>query len=651
MQIKNIDYRAYRPNKKTKETVEFVYDELELMVKERNETRRQFNDRTLIQYVDDSDKRVQGYVPTKESQGKDDWQSNVFNQATRNKLKAFIAAVALTPPKIKLRGVTPEGMLDPDRADVMNQLVKHSRLQTNPETEIFWEAWECAGKGTVIKYDGYLKTQHKQKFLTSYNLETGDLDWEEREVIVDDRCIDELVPIPELFIHNFFISDIQKQPALAWVRYLDANQAEFEFEKFANWKYVPIKSNLDEFKNDTETFFQSKWSARLKKSQYEVIKYYNKLNDQYIIIVNGVLLLDSPLLWGRKQKYYPFSKTIFEPFAERNFFYGNSLPNANQDAQDVLNSIYNMLLDKTYRSLSPSMLVGQVNKDLLDLEDEELGLESTIYVQDITQVDYMKVPSATQPELTMLNLASRGLDLGTVDSTQQGVTGKGVTAREVVIANENAKKMKGIFFMFLTDLWIQKTRLRIYNILLNYSQPQVEEVAGKEKVKTYKTFLIPNQELTNGQTGTLAIDIVGDQTDFPTPKSITKEEEAMSKKGENFEKLVLLAGYLDNIDYDIEIVSESLHGQDMAQDQMMVAEKMQGITSMFPEIFAANKGVLFADFLKAYQDHPERYQTGEGLPNPQEGMDQGNLPKTGTQKTGMTPIQGMPNIKREPYNQ
>jgi len=83
----------------------------------------------------------------------------------------------------------------------------------------------------------------------------------------------------------------------------------------------------------------------------------------------------------------------------------------------------------------------------------------------------------------------------------------------------------------------------------------------------------------------------------------------------------------------------------------MIAEKMQGITSMFPEIFAANKGVLFADFLKAYQDHPERYNTGEGLPNPQEGMDQGNLPKTGTQKTGMTPIQGMPNIKREPYNQ
>lgn len=44
------------------------------------------------------------------------------------------------------------------------------------------------------------------------------------------------------------------------------------------------------------------------------------------------------------------------------------------------------------------------------------------------------------------------MDLGTVSENQQGVTGKGVTAREIVIANENAKKLKGIFFMFLTDL-------------------------------------------------------------------------------------------------------------------------------------------------------------------------------------------------------
>jgi hypothetical protein len=78
---------------------------------------------------------------------------------------------------------------------------------------------------------------------------------------------------------------------------------------------------------------------------------------------------------------------------------------------------------------------------------------------------------------------------------------------------------------------------------------------------------------------------------------------------------------------------------------------------LFPEYFQANKELFFGDLLKAYQDHPERYKMGEGLQLPPEMMGEeggqpgvgGNLPKTGTQKTGMTPQPGMPNITKSPY--
>ena len=135
---KQREIEAYNPNEKKMVDIQFVYEELQLMIDERNKPLRQFNDRTLIQYIDDSEKRVQGYVPTRESQGKDDNQANVFNQVTRNKLKAIIASVASTPPVIKYKAVNlNDGGVDLRRAEIIENLVQYSRYRQNPETEIF----------------------------------------------------------------------------------------------------------------------------------------------------------------------------------------------------------------------------------------------------------------------------------------------------------------------------------------------------------------------------------------------------------------------------------------------------------------------------------------------------------------------------------
>jgi len=55
------------------------------------------------------------------------------------------------------------------------------------------------------------------------------MEFEEREVVIKDECIDELVPLNELYIKDFFEHDIQKQPAIAWVRYVDEQTAEAEW--------------------------------------------------------------------------------------------------------------------------------------------------------------------------------------------------------------------------------------------------------------------------------------------------------------------------------------------------------------------------------------------------------------------------------------
>ena len=606
---KEKEYPNYKLSKSEEKEVEFVYREVEAMIDERNRVHKQFNDRTLLAYIDDSEKRLNGYVPTRESQNKEDWQANVFHPDTRNKLKALIAAVALVPPDSKFRAVSPDGGLDLKRAEVMKELVKHSYYQENPEMEIFFDAWEAAGKGTVIKYEGYLKTKYKRKFIKSYDLATGEVESEEKEVEVDDKCVEIPIPLTELYVKDFHIFDIQKQPALTWIQYLDEDQAEAEFGKYKNWKYVPTKSSR--YQDESSTFFYKRWSGRVDENEYEVVRYYNKYKDKYSVVVNGIPLLIAPMIWGRKDKKYPFTKSIFEPFEGRTFFYGNSLPNSLMGQQDVINSLFNMGLDKTYRSMNPPLLAGLVNKDLLELENESVGMESTIYVEDINQVKYQEIPGVTNAEAAMLQLVSRGIDLTTVDVNQQGMQGRGVTAREVVIANESAKRLKGVFFMFLKDLWIQKTKLRVLNILMNYTQPKMVEVVGEtgatSLVERFRTFNIEDSEFPSGEKGTLAVQMVGKREEIPTPEELDMEEEVMAAQGEKFQKIVITSDYLDNYDYDIQIIPESIYQKDASEAQALTVEKLQLMATYFPQLFLANQDVLFKDLIKAYNENEDKY--------------------------------------------
>ena len=56
---KEVKEERYNPSAKEVDKLADIYREVDDMIKERNRTYRQFNDRTLIQFIDDSDKRVQ----------------------------------------------------------------------------------------------------------------------------------------------------------------------------------------------------------------------------------------------------------------------------------------------------------------------------------------------------------------------------------------------------------------------------------------------------------------------------------------------------------------------------------------------------------------------------------------------------------------
>lgn len=595
----------YNPSDKDKQLIKDIYDDLEYMRKLRNQRWKYFNDRTLKDYIDDSQLRLSGFVPDKASQGKESWQSNVFHPVTRNKFKAMLAAVALDVPQIKIVAQNERDERDYTRAEIMKNLVKFSYDQDNKEEQIFFEAWEAAEKGTVIVYDGYLKTSAKKKIIKSFEPETGEIEYEEQEIQTDNQCVGFIVPLTSLYIKDWTIFDIQKQPSLCWVERMDVKSFEREFSRYNNYKHVKTSNQLTD-KNESDTFFKEFWQERDKDDEpIEVIKYFNKGEDQFAIIANGVKLFESPLILGKKKKWYPFAKTVFEPYAF-DFFYGNSLPNTLMGEQDVINALFNMALDKTYRSMVPPLLIGSINKDDFDLDDPNISSDTKIYVQDIAQVREMPISGINESDIKMLDIVGRGLDMSSVDENQQGIQGRGVTAREVVIANENAKKLKGIIYLFLTSLWLQKIRLRMMNLLVYYPQPKVDKVTGKGA--EYQTFFVDNAELSDGSKGTLGIQMVGSQEQLPQQQELDVKEEAFNLQGKKYEIIAITSDYLDDWIYDIKIESDSIYQKESGLTQTKVEEKLRVLGAYFPQLIQMNQEKLAKDTIIAYEDDPSEYE-------------------------------------------
>lgn len=640
---------TYNPSEAVLDKISKVYDDIDIMVDVKEQSYSEFNqngegdDRTLKEFLDDCQKRANSYVPTREAQGKQSWQANVFTPTTRNKVKALIAGIAKSPPEIAVTATNSKNQESIARAEILKQLIESSFVDgdKNPETDMFFAGWDCAIQGTVVELDDYIRIKNKVKKITDYDPATGEVSYDEAEDYVQDEAVSIRVPLTSFFVWSAYIPEVQQQPKVAWIDYIDESDAEYQFGDFANWKYV--KSGSNHFtEEDTKTFFLKKWEQRTKGrgKPYEIIRYYCKASDTYRIIANGVMLLDAPMLWGKTKKRYPFSKTIYEPFANSKFFYGNSLVNILMAEQDIENAFLNSMTDKTYRSLNRPMLVGRVNRDNFDLEDEWVDGDTRIYVDDVSQVTPMPVDGVNNAEIAMLKIIQAGLANDSTDTVQSGSAGSGSTAREIVIANERAEELKGLFFLFMKDLWLQKYRIRGINVLMNYGRAKTREIVGDDGAvieEYYKSFILPSAELSNGKPGTLEIQVVKGQEDLKRPYELDLEEEKARIQGSPKEVIQITSTFLDDYDYGVRMLTNSLYQKSKALKLAQAQEKIMGVAKLFPQIFMANSQRFFEAYMEAYDDNADKYNSQQPAVG---GMPGGEMPAPQNATNQLTPEMG-----------
>lgn len=575
-----------------------AYSYLETMRELKQEPFAQFSgprgQRSWNTMIDDSERIINGYTLSREAQGKEEWQSNMLDNISRVKMRAIAASVGLKVPEMEYSARNKNGLLSSVRAEIAKCVVKESFEDNNPNLHAFQEVWHILSHGVVFEYEGYRTGGAMRNRIESFDSLTGDVTTKKEYVRVDSKPYSVILNPQEFYWWDMYVRDIQDQQRLAWVQHYSKDAFDTEFSKFKKYKYVKDKKSLGELSTLQESTFFKSWSLRVEETDdYEVFRLYDKERDSYEIWVNGIPLLICPLLWGDKEKVYPFAKELSEPYANTNFFVGMPFGQIMEAYQEHKSTVINTMIDKLYRSMKKPFIYGLQNKDLFDIQDQFVDENNRFYVPDINQVKAFPYEGLNSGEFQMLRVLDMGIESLSVDKAQQGQAAGGErTARESIIADQRAREMKGVLYAALESLWWQKAKLRTQVVITHYLQDKAQAEDTDGKIVSIKGY-----SFGDGARGVLDIHIAKDKKSLMSQDELESRAQAMEEQGIAYKILSITKDWLDDWKYDIKIAPLAFYQENKALKGQELSEEIQKVVTLFPEFFATNKDKYLEDVL------------------------------------------------------
>lgn len=532
-----------------------IYSKFEDCLDMQNKPFRYFDDQSLVEYINNAERRWNGYLPRREE---NDWRAHVYMQETRNKIIAIASFAASQRLRIEFDARLKNNPIDKELSNIVQGLYDHSMDSEKGDEKFIITAIEDMIKGTVIVYEGYEYRKRKIRPLKTYNWETGEFTADEKEIVDADNCFQKIIDLKDFFIPNWYEPDVQKQDYMIIREFTTVTNAKARYRKFKNISQVEARSPET---NKSKYDYWENWQSRVNGNECEILHYYNKWDDEYLIVANGVMLtpLDNPIPFDHKD--YPVSKTVFEPMSH-DFFYGKSLPQKMMSEQDVLNSLYNMFIDRSHLSALPWFVTSQQD----EIEIGEIGPGEVVQLNDAEQFREGKVSSVSSGDVQMMEMIKSNMSKSSVDPIQEGAQSQG-TATSVLQAREASIQKMGLFMVYLAQLTYQQAKQRIANEIQFYPKP------NKLKKGFLNEIVMEDSILSDGQTGLKIIRLV-EKNKAPEgmKDGYIKKKDEVKETGEQVERYYVTPAILKNIDYKIKIIPASSVPETKTLQKAMVLE-------------------------------------------------------------------------------
>lgn len=495
----------------------------------REQPHDEFNGMTYTQRYIQNFKAGNSYSPPR----KNPEDTSVVTGTTREKKLAVINSVVNLVIDTTFRAFDNDNVEDQELGEAMTDCVFQSnQIEQWDEKKIFAYS-ELADQGDVFIEDNWIdetrldKKKIKISSLTDESFK--DFDAEKSLKVIFSGARRNVIPGPQVFLGNIRCYDIKKQPRIFTGDVISYEEAKSIYGTLPRFKYVPRSlTPVDE--RDTERYGYNWRLGDIADGMVEVIKYQDKFNDEYQILLNGVMMfpVGFPMPWEHGE--YNIVQGHLEPISAF-FAYSKSIPDKSALDQQVLDEQLRLMILKNQKSFAPPIanysaniltknmfLPGKVNNNLEKGEVEVLGGNPNMY-------------AVQQSEFEMFKLMKGLIDEKSISPALQGQAfGSRTTATEVDTVMAQAKQQLGIMIFGFTNLHLQLDFLRLHILLENYTKEQgdkVNEMTGRLERK-FRSVTV-ERDIGGRGLGNKQIDF----TETPaTPEDLYNKEEGITPNPE-----------------------------------------------------------------------------------------------------------------------
>src|SRR3990167_3362525 len=557
----------YQPSSEKQKIINETYDRFWEARKLREQQFNYFNGRTLIQYIEDSVNRFNSIV--EERTDIKDWQARVFDPVTRDKTISLLAKAAQNRPSSQFFGRFDE---DKVKGRIVESVVEFSKDLDDEDELVFYALLEAATKGTVVGFEGFEKDARENR-----------------------KVYGSIVPLEEFYPTAIGVRRLQDMADCFWVTEITLGEFKKLFGHLTDSEFVETGSRV--LANDIpflKNYIDSNLGALI-----QLVRYYNQVDNQYVLLANGVWLNPGEedsvrkLPWSHGK--LPFWKAIFEPLAA-DFFYGMSFPDKMKGNQDVLNTLYNMMLDQSFLSIFKPLITNSLD----EIEDQILVPGRQIAVDDPANWGReLQISGPDNAHFNILQFVKRSMEESSSSSVEQGVAGLGgrTTATEIERAAKAIEDIIGMFGRFMEWGIRDKDRLRASNCLQYYTKPIFQKALGDDGL--VNVFRVDGLRSKTGVKKTRILKMFADRKSFPL-----RDELKTEAKLKGVEIDVFTPDFIKDWEFDVRIIPGS--GQprmSKALERAMEVEKTKSYMTFFPDFYNREAGAI--RMAEAFGDDPE----------------------------------------------
>lgn len=617
------DFPSWRPSKEEREYVSKIRNRFELAQQARKQQLNLLNGRSLEEYWRDSEQRWNSNIPEKRQKN---WQCSVVKPITRNKCVGIIA-------NLLSQGIEPDitakrdGVLSESVAEAVNDLIDDSQDKDRYELKQLLTFIDAVSLGTAFIQEDYVLSERKIKEIKSWDPITNKAEYDMKDVLDFEGFTSEVVSPYEIYLGNNFEYDLQKQPYLFRRVVLPYASAQQRYKDFRNWENVqPGTGDLSDQSAEERVFYEAFFQRDLEGDDVEILFYQARWDDEIAILANGILITEvgAPIPYTHKK--YNLAKVVFEPVSVR-FAYGKSLPDKIRGEQDVIDTLYRMIIDKTYLSIFPPLLA----------KGGELITSDIIVPGKITPVDTeddLSVPTGVAGgvgnEIGVLNLIENSMNQSTIDPQHLGTPAGGQrSATQVLEAKRGAQTVLGLFGFMIAFAIEDLLNLRIQNILQFWAQHERSVLKDGKRETVRNIFQMKGKDLRDGTIGMREIEF-GKPEFAPSSHDLFLEEVQARKEGKNMEKVYLDPDAIREYDFLVKVKANP--------SERMSPELRKALGLEFYDRFVKNplasQEKLARETIKVMGKDPDKYlKSPEEMKPPEqpEGQEGG---RPGTQSKG-----------------